>query len=303
MESPTLVVTGASGFVGGHLCAWASERDINVVRVGRRAGTETDVVRDVALTTDWSGVVSGADWVVHLAATVHVSGGIGLNDYRRTNVDGTLRLAEAAAGAGVKRFVFASTAGIAGTARSGVVTEDSPPRPEAPYAVSKLEAEQRLLQLAKSVGMDIVILRPPLVYGPGAPGNPARLRRYIESRMPLPIGCADNSRSSIAVANLVDALGTALTSRFDTDKALYVEDGTVWSSRDMAVAIGETIGRRPILVPVPPRVASGALRRAGKARLADQLFGSLVVDGSAFRSLTGWEPPLSPAQAAASGVV
>ncbi len=303
MRSPTLVVTGASGFIGGHLCAWASQRGVHVVRVGRRPEPNIDVVRDVAVTSDWSDVVAGAEWVVHLAATVHVQGDIPMNDYRRTNVEGTVRLAEAAAGAGVKRFVFVSTAGIAGTSRSGVITEDSPVRPATPYAVSKLETEQRLLEIAASVSMDIVIVRVPLVYGPGAPGNPARLRRYIDARVPLPIGRADNRRSSIAVTNLVDALGAALTSPWDIVKALYVEDGTVWSSRDMAIAIGRTIGRRPILVPVPPRIASAALERLGKPRLSEQLFGSLVVDGSVFRAHTGWEPPLSPEEAITRGVV
>ena len=299
-----VLLTGADGFVGtavfSHLVAAGHE----VVRATRFGSEGSEATGDIGPTTDWTRALAGTDAVVHLAARVHRRGSSDRDRalFERTNVAGSERLAAQGAGLGVERLVFLSTVGIVGSAVAAPVDEGTAPDPANTYAASKLEAEQRLLEIGRASNLQVAVLRAPLVYGPGAPGSLARLRSLVENGAPLPFGSVDNRRSAVSVDNLAAAIVASLSSDIGGGW-WYVEDGTVWSTRQMIEEVGKTIGRTPRLVSVPVASLRSILSLVGKRDLSNRLLGSLVVDGSAFRSATGWMPPSSVDAALSRGVV
>jgi UDP-glucose 4-epimerase len=233
--------------------------------------------------TDWQDVLTGCEVVVHLAARVHVmqeATANPLEEFRRVNVQGTLNLARQAAAAGVRRFVFVSSIKV--------------------YGVSKMEAEQGLREIARQTGMEVVIIRPPLVYGPGVKANFAAMMRWLRRGVPLPLGAIHNQRSLVALDNLVDLLVTCLTHPAAANQTFLVSDGEDVSTTELLRRMGQALGRPARLLPVPTSWLKLAAAMVGKVQgarfmpdVVQRLCGSLQVDIEKTRRLLGWTPPVS----------
>ncbi|RPH41503.1 MAG: NAD-dependent epimerase/dehydratase family protein [Burkholderiales bacterium] len=297
-----VLVTGATGFVGRVLVdaararGWAVSAAVRWPGAGLPPDVRVHAVGDLAGPVDWAPVLDGVEVVVHLAARVHVmreSDADPLGAFRRVNVDATAALAEAAARAGVRRLVFASTVKVLGEAtQPGRPFDDaSPPGPVDPYSVSKLEAERVLQQIASGGRLEHAVLRPPLVHGPGVGGNLERLVRWVAAGVPLPLGAVDNRRSLVGVDNLADALLALAVHPGARDRRFLVSDGEDLSTPELARRIGRVLGRDARLVSVPPALLSAAGRLAGGESLR-RLLESLQVDASGLRAATGWTPVL-----------
>jgi len=220
-----------------------------------------------------------------------------LEEFRRVNVLGTLNLARQAASAGVRRFVFVSSIGVNGaeTFQQPYTALDSA-SPHSPYAVSKYEAELGLQALAAETGMEVVIIRPPLVYGPNAPGNFGSLMRWLQRRVPLPLGAIHNQRSLVALDNLVDLIVVCLTHPAAANQIFLVSDGEDVSTTELLRRMGQALGRPARLVPLPASILKLAAAMVGKPDVAQRLCGSLQVDIEKTRRLLSWTPPLSLAE-------
>lgn len=300
MRRGLILVTGADGFVGralrSHLSA-AERPWRGAVRGG--AGPREEhllAVGDVGLETDWGAALEGVDAVVHLAARAHVLRERAADppgEYRRVNVAGAGRLARAAAESGVRRFVFVSSVGVNGdeTGRDRPFTERHVPRPRGHYALSKWEAERELRAVSSRTGMELTILRPPLVYGPGVKANFLRLMRLVSRGLPLPFGSVDNRRSLIHAANLADAITVCLDHPGAAGETFLLGDGESVSTPELIRRLARALGRPARLLPCPPGLLSAAARAAGASGRARQLLGSLVVDDRKIRESLGWRPP------------
>jgi len=296
-----VLVTGANGFVGRALCQHLLQRGFSVRAAIRRAGgglpgCEEVIVGEIGPDTDWHRALGGVDAVAHLAARVHVmheTSVDALADFRRVNVQGTAYLARAAAAAEVKRLVFLSSVKVNGEASARPLTEADVPCPEDAYAISKWEAEQALAQVAKETGLEYVILRPPLVYGPGVEANFLRLIRVVARGVPLPLGCVQNLRSLVYVGNLVDAIGVCLTHPVLANRTYLVSDGEDLSTPQLVRRLAAAISVSPRLWPVPVAWLRLAAAVADQRAALDRLVGSLQIDSTALRRDTGWQPPFS----------
>jgi len=293
-----VLVTGATGFVGrallGELIAHGHEA---IPAVRRAAGLLREaVVSDVHAQTDWRAALASCDAVVHLAARVHVMRDTAedqLARYRATNTDATLNLARQAAQAGVRRFVFVSSIKVNGEGRDASYREIDAPAPEDAYAISKWEAEQGLWRIARETGLEVVVLRPPLVYGPGVKANFRRLIDAVARGWPLPLGAIENRRSLLYLGNFVDVIRVCVEHPAAAGQTFLVDDGRPVSTPELIRAIARAMGR-PARLPAIPASAlefAGALlgRRAAVARLT----GSLWLDSSRVRACLGWTPPYS----------
>lgn len=300
-----VLVTGASGFVGGAVVERLACNSVFFLRAASRRGdcffsdgVERVVVGSLDADTEWQVALDGVDVVVHAAARAHVMSDTAadpLEEFRRVNVAGTLSLARQAALAGVKRFVFLSSIGVNGncTPQGQPFMADDAPNPQEPYAVSKLEAEQGLQMLAAETGIDIVIIRPPLVYGPGAPGNWRQLMRVIALGVPLPLGAIHNLRSFVGLDNLVDLIVTCLDHPAAANQVLLVGDGEDVSTTELLRRVGRAMGKPARLIPVPSLLLQASAALLGRRDMAQRLCGSLQVDISKARILLGWKPPVS----------
>jgi len=299
-----ILVTGATGFVGRALVC-RLVRDGIAVRASVRqpdASFPADVqvvrVGDLAAGTDWREPLQGVEAVVHAAARVHVMAETAsdpLAEFRRTNVDGTMALARQAAEAGVRRFVFVSSIKVNGEAspKGRPFAADDAPAPLDAYGVSKMEAEQQLTELSRQTGMEVVIVRPPLVYGPGVKANFASMLRWLQRGVPLPLGAIHNARSLVALDNLVDVLVTCLKHQAAAGQVFLVSDGEDISTTELLVRAARAMGRSAHLVPVPASWLEGAAAVLGRRHVAQRLCGSLQVDIDKTRRLLSWNPPLT----------
>ena len=301
-----VLVTGANGFVGR--AAWKQlQRKSGLLAVGTVRRTDASGVDaqggpvamgDLSAPTDWSAVLARVDVVVHAAARVHVMHDTTANplaEFRRVNVEGTLRLAHQAAGARVKRFVFISSVGVNGlkTPEGSPFVETATPRPHNAYAVSKWEAEQGLLRIADETGLEVVIIRPPLVYGLGAPGNFAALLRAVQRGWPLPLGAVHNRRSLLALDNLVDFIVTCMSHPAAANQTFLVSDGHDLSTAELIRGLERAAGLSARTLPVPVWILKGAAGLLGKKEAMQRLCGNLQVDISKARNLLEWAPPIS----------
>lgn len=260
------------------------------------AGVRALAGLDLAPDTDWTQALVAVDTIVHCAARVHVMQDTvadPLAAFRRVNTEGTLNFARQAAVAGVRRFVFISSIGV-----NGAETTTTPFRagdtasPHSPYALSKWEAEQGLRALAAESDMQVVVVRPPLIYGPDAPGNFSSLMRAIQRGWPLPLGAVNNSRSFIGRDNLVDLVLTCVDHPAAAGQTLLASDGEDLSTTDLLRRTARALGSNVLLLPIPGRLLRAAANAFGKHDLGQRLFGSLQIDISTTRSLLGWQPPV-----------
>lgn len=297
------LVTGANGFVGQSLCAELIRRG-GLVRAAVRSGTvDSDtfdrwIVGSIDAETDWSTALRDQDMVIHLAARVHVmkdAAADPLAAFRQVNVQATLNLARQAAAAGVKRFVFLSSVKVNGeyTLPGQAFSESDVPAPQDAYGVSKYEAEQGLRQLAADTGMEVVIIRPPLVYGPGVKANFASLMRAVQRGWPLPLGAVHNRRSLVALDNLVDFIATCVAHPQAANQTFLVSDGHDLSTADLVRGLAQAAGVSARLIPVPVWILQAGAALVGKGASVQRLVGNLQVDISKARALLGWVPPVT----------
>jgi len=323
-----ILVTGSDGFVGSQLCRELLRRGHSVLCARRterekRTGDEKEIsqkgmkgqerphlqtidVGNIGPNTDWTSALVGIDVVVHLAARVHVMRDTAtdpLREFRSVNVEGTRRLAEMAARAGVKRFLFLSSVKVNGestdTAPHGTegggkkFTEDDAPHPEDAYGVSKWEAEQVLREIEQRIGIDVVIIRAPLIYGPGVKGNFLQLIKLIEHGIPLPLGSIRNQRSFLSLTNLVDLICCCLDHSAAASETFLASDGDDVSTPELVRRIARALGKPERLLPVPKWVIRLAGRVTGKSNQVERLYGSLQINLSKVRRVLGWTPPRS----------
>lgn len=298
-SSPRVLVTGATGFIGTHLI---SGRGPFAVRAALRSGpvtgldAESAIVGEIDEHTDWTQALAGIDYVVHLAARVHLMNPSAADraEYERINALGTERLAVAAAQAGVKRFVFLSSVKVNGeTTTQRAFRADDPPHPLDDYGRSKLEAERRLSGIDGISGMRVAIIRPPLVYGPGVRANFLRLLSWAERSRPMPLALVRNQRSLVSVWNLCDLVWSLLLRESPARGVYMVSDGEDVSTPALVRRLADFMGRPARLFPVPVGLLRATAALAGKSAEFGRLCGSLVVDIGETRSALGWSPPLS----------
>ncbi|SDY00901.1 Nucleoside-diphosphate-sugar epimerase [Pseudomonas kuykendallii] len=255
-------------------------------------------VGEIGADTDWRGALERIDAVVHCAARVHVmrdTSSDPLAEFRQVNVNGTLNLAEQAARAGVRRFIFISSVKVngEGTESGKPYLADSPPAPLDPYGISKMEAEQGLRALASETGMEVVIIRPVLVYGPGVKANFRSMMSWLSKGVPLPLGAIHNSRSLVALDNLVDLIVTCIDHPNAANQTFLVSDAEDLSTTELLQRMGRALGKPARLLPVPAPLLRAGATLLGKGAVAQRLCGSLQVDISKTRELLGWTPPVS----------
>lgn len=298
-----ILVTGASGFVGGQLMTRLADQPSVAVWGTVRAGRENDhsgfvSVGEINGDTDWSEALLGQRVIVHTAARAHIMGDKAadpLTEFRKVNVAGTLNLARQAASAGVERFVFLSSIKVNGeqTRPGQRFSPDDQPAPEDPYGMSKWEAELGLRKVAQESGMEVVIIRPPLVYGPGVKGNFASMQRLVARGVPLPLGAIHNKRSLVALDNLIDLIITCVDHPAAANQVFLVSDGEDLSTSELLRRVGSAMGRPARLLPVPSALMYLGATILGKKAIAQRLLGSLQVDISKARDLLDWDPPIS----------
>lgn len=302
-----ILVTGSNGFVGRAVCATLRARGIAQRGAVRRdAGPDQVAVGDLNAATDWRAALAGCDTVIHLAARVHVMDDRDsdpLRSYRAVNVEASMALARQAHAAGVKRLVFVSSIKVNGEATGAVPFRAADrPGPCDPYGQSKLEAETALLQYGRESGLEVVVVRPPLVYGPGVKANFNSLLRLVKLGLPLPFGSVGNARSMVALDNLVDLLIVCARHPAAPGQVFLVSDGVDLSIGQLVALIAKAMGKKVWLVPLPVALMRGAAALLGKGAVVDRLFGSLQVDIGPTRATLGWQPAVTPDSAIGSTV-
>ena len=312
-----VLVTGATGFVGRALCAELL-RHGHAVRAALRCaedstrlaleGVETLAVGTVNAATDWRNALAGCEAVVHLAARVHVMRDEAtdpLTEFRAVNVESTLNLAHQAAKAGVRRFIYLSSIKVNGEGTQPPLPgplprgererycEGDEPAPQDAYAVSKWEAEQGLREIARESGMEVVIIRPPLVYGPGVKANFLNMMRWLHKGVPLPFGAIHNRRSLVALDNLIDLIITCIEHPAAANQTFLVSDGEDLSTTELLLRVAVALDMPARLLPVPPKLLEMGFKIAGKGDLAQRLCGSLQVDITKACTMLDWKPLIS----------
>ena len=292
-------VTGATGFVGKKLCDLLRSRNIDFVAAVRcGTGNGQFSVGNLTAITEWTTGLFGCDVVIHLAARAHVMNDQSndpLMDFRTVNVDATLNLARQAAFSGVKRFIFISSVKVNGehTQPGRPFTTADAYIPTDPYGLSKYEAEQGLREIAIQTGMELVIIRPPLVYGPGVKANFAALMRAVQRGWPLPLGMIHNQRSLIALDNLVDFIATSISHPQAANQTFLVSDGHDLSTTELVHGLARAAGVHARLLPLPAWILQIGGRILGKGDAIQRLCSNLQVDISKARNMLGWVPPVS----------
>ena len=300
-----ILVTGATGFVGGAVVRRiVADNEHEVVAAVRSTDPALEKlakcvnVGDLNADTLWQEALIGVDVVIHVAARVHVmqeTAYEALGEFRKTNVLGTLTLARQAASAGVKRFIFISSIKVNGetTEIDKPFTADDIPSPQDAYGISKMEAEKGLLEIAQQTGMEVVIIRPPLVYGAGAKGNFSMLLKLVKLGIPLPFGSLNNKRSLVGIDNLVDLI-TVCTKHDGAENQIFlVSDDDDLSTAQLIQKIGQSLGKPAMLIPFPQFLLKFLLKIIGKAEIAQRICGSLQVDISKTEKLLNWQSPIS----------
>lgn len=290
-----ILITGANGTVGTALCSVLDQSEHQIVRTVRKSSNPREIsIGELNQDTHWGDVLGkDTDVVVHLAGQVPTTngwGGYNANRYSRVNTLATKNLAMQCARLGVKRFIFISTVKVLGEGKPDPYRETDLAMPSDTYAVSKWEAEKALRCIAIKTGMEVVMLRPPLVYGPNVKGNFFRLVHAIDKRWPLPLGSINNRRSSIFLGNLVDAICLCLTHPKAEGRTFLVSDGYDVSTPELVRRIAAALGRQHFLLPIPVECMRRVGHVLGKQTAVDRLLGSLYVDITCIQKELGWRP-------------
>lgn len=302
-----VLISGSSGFVGQELCRELLARGVTVIGAVRKKAASPPLGSDsftqietgeIGPATDWSAALAGIDAVFHLAARVHVmrdTAADPLAEFRRTNTLTTENFARAAALHGVRRFVYVSTVKVNGeeTRDGQVFAPSDSPAPQDAYAVSKWEAEQALHRIAKETGMEVVIMRPPLVYGVGVKGNFAQMLSVVARGIPLPLASIENRRSLVFVGNLVDALIACASHPAAAGQTYLVSDGEDVSTPELLRQLASAMDVSCRIFPCPPTLLHFAGGLVGKSQQVERLLGSLQVDSAKIRRDLNWVPPYS----------
>lgn len=299
-----ILLTGGTGFVGKFLSYKLSNLGYSVLAPVRDSKArlpfevEKCPIDGITPSMDWKSLLKNVNVVIHLAARVHIMNDASsdpLAEFRKVNTDGTLNLAHQAAKAGVKRFIYLSSIKVNGEGtESGVsFSPDDEFIPNDPYGLSKYEAEQGLLALAKESSMDVVIIRPPLVYGPGVKANFASMMKWVYKRIPLPLGAIHNKRSLVGLDNLVSFIIHCIDHPKAANEIFLISDGEDVSTTELLQKVAKAFGKKALLLPVPVTLMKFAAKLLGKGDVAGRLFGSLQVDSSKARVLLGWKPVIS----------
>ena len=297
-----VLVTGGNGFVGQSLCQQLLQQDY-FVRTAIRdfnktvPASEKVLIGNLDANTDWSLALQDIQVVIHLAARVHVmkeTSSDALAEFRKVNVEGTLNLARQAVQAGVSRFIYLSSIKVNGEQTSDEMpyTPEDEPNPVDPYGISKQEAEKALRQLALETGLKVVIIRPPLIYGPSVKANFQSMMRIIDKNVPLPLAAINNKRSLVALDNLIDLILTCIKHPAAVNQTFLVSDGHDLSTPELLKRMAVALGKRAYLLPIPTVLLVSVATMLGKKAIAQRLCGSLQVDISKSRELLGWQPPL-----------
>ena len=305
MKKNKILITGANGFIGQTILYYLKEikkmhalGSVRQIRMPANPKIPLIEVGDLSAETDWSDALSGVDIVIHSAARVHVMNEHSADpiaEFRKINVAGTLNLARQAIAAGVRRFVFISSIKVngEGTELGKPFTADDVPAPCDPYGISKLEAEQGLLRLAAETGLEVVIIRPVLVYGPGVKANFLSMMHWLSKGVPLPLGAIHNKRSLVALDNLIDLVVTCLDHPAAANQVFLVSDGEDLSTTELLRRMGTALGKPARLLPLPVSWLNLSAALLGKRNVARRLCETLQVDIGKTRQLLGWQPPLS----------
>ncbi len=299
-----ILLTGATGFIGKALTDELLRNNFEVIASVRNTHSSSSLriktiyVGDLLASTDWTSALQNIDIVIHSAARVHImhdSSANPLEEFRQTNFYATLNLAQQAESAGVTRFVFISSIKASrqsSSPQSALKPDDTLP-PDDPYGLSKYEAEQGLLDLAKKSNMDIVIIRPPLVYGPNVKGNFLSLLKFIKRGIPLPLGSIDNQRSFVALDNLVNFIRHCATHPKAANEIFLISDGEDVSTTELLHKIAKAFNKKALLISIPTVALSFIAKLFGKEAMVNRLLESLQVDNSRAVELINWKPIIS----------
>ncbi len=298
----SILVTGATGFVGSHLLPTLEKHNFSLTVTTRQKTpnfpeTVTTIpIGEIDEKTDWSEALAGIDYVIHLAARAHILQDTVANPeeaFYQTNTAATANLVQCAIAQGVKHFIFISSIGAMATTSNQILTESSPCEPNTPYGRSKLKAEQAVQQLCAESSLTWTILRPPLIYGANNPGNMARLLKLVHTGIPLPFGAVKNRRSFLYVGNLVDAITTCLFHPQARNQTFLVSDSEAVSTPTLMTEIAQTMGKSPVLMPIPTPVLKLSGKLSGNEETVHRLLGSLELDSTKIRTMLAWTPPFS----------
>jgi UDP-glucose 4-epimerase len=300
-----ITVTGANGFIGSQLLTALSAAGHRLTAIIRSnylewspENCEVKTINALDAEQDWQELLKGQDLVIHCAARVHVMQDHAtdpLTEFRKVNVEGTLNLARQAVDAGVRRFIFLSSIKVNGEETSPLspFKPEDIPSPQDAYGISKMEAEKGLWEITSGTGMDLVVIRPVLVYGPGAKGNFRKMELWLEKGLPLPLGAVNNLRSMVSLENLIDFVLLCVEHPAAANEVFLISDGTDLSTTELLYAVARAMGRPARLFPVPERWLYWGAALLGKKAMARRLLGSLRVDITKNNELLGWKPPLS----------
>lgn len=295
-KNKNILLTGSTGFVGSAVRSSLDRKSYNVISVSQR-GCNGTIARPIQDTYDWLDMLDGIDCIIHTAARVHVMKESALDPlalYRKLNVDATVRLAQQAAEVGVKRFVFLSSVKVSGERsdpNGSSLSESDKPFPRDAYSISKYEAEQGLFDIAKQSGLEVVVIRPPLVYGPGVKANFRALMKLVTYGVPLPISAVANRRSLVGINNLVSFILECVENPAAANETFLVSDGNDLSSPQLIQLMASALNKPARLVSAPLWLLRGVGSIVGKRNVVDRLIESLQVDISKAHDLLGWVPP------------